>query len=139
MNNKFKFLEHTADIKFIAKGKNLEESFKNSALAVSNSMCKEEIKKKIIKRIKITGKDKESLLYNFLDQIIYLFDAEYFLISDVKSIKINKKDQFYLSCELVGDKSEKYEIAEHIKSVTYSEMKIERKHDAYIIQVVLDI
>jgi len=31
---KFKFLEHTADIKFKASGKDIEEVFDNSALAL---------------------------------------------------------------------------------------------------------
>ncbi len=32
---KFKFLEHTADIKFQVFGKTLEEVFENTALAIS--------------------------------------------------------------------------------------------------------
>ena len=35
---KFKYLEHTADCKFQAFGKTLEEAFTNSALAMSNVM-----------------------------------------------------------------------------------------------------
>jgi len=137
---KFKFLEHTADIKFQAYGKNLKEVFTNAALATANSMCKEEIKKKIVKKIQVKAKDKESLMYNFLDQVIYLFDAEYFLISDVKEIVITeKKGIFNLTGLLEGDKSEKYEIAEHIKSVTYSEMFIKKRHERFIAQIVLDI
>ena len=41
MEKKFEFLEHTADIKFRAFGKTLEEVFENSALAVSSIYSKE--------------------------------------------------------------------------------------------------
>ena len=36
---KYKFLEHTADIKFQAFGKSLEEVFSNCAYAMFNSIC----------------------------------------------------------------------------------------------------
>ena len=45
----------------------LEEAFKNSALAVADTMYKNKVEKKISKKIEIYGKDEGSLLYNFLD------------------------------------------------------------------------
>jgi SHS2 domain-containing protein len=44
--DKFKFLEHTADIKFQAFGKTKEEAFKNSAFAMFYSMNSGPIKEK---------------------------------------------------------------------------------------------
>ena len=41
---KYKFLEHTADIKFQAFGKTFEQAFENSALAVANIISKDKIK-----------------------------------------------------------------------------------------------
>ena len=37
--------------------------------------------------IKVKGKDNESLLYSFLEEILYLLDAENFLIARVSKIK----------------------------------------------------
>ena len=45
---KFKFLEHTADAKFQAFGKNLEETFANAALALTKLMTDSKVKTKII-------------------------------------------------------------------------------------------
>ena len=102
-------------------------------------MYKNKVKKKISKKIEIYGKDEGSLLYNFLDEIIYLFDAEHFLTSDIKNLKINQKNVFILNAELIGDKSKKYKILEHIKSVTYSEMAVKKEKGRFTTQVVLDI
>jgi SHS2 domain-containing protein len=67
ISKKFIFLEHTADVKFRAFGKNIEEAFSNSALALKEIMTeKTKIKDKIKKKISVKGKDNESLLYNFL-------------------------------------------------------------------------
>ena len=41
---KYKFLKHTADIKFQAFGKNIEDVFENSALALKESICEKKIK-----------------------------------------------------------------------------------------------
>ena len=65
---KFKFLEHTADVKFRAFGKDIEEMFENSALALKETIApKIKVKNKIKKRFKIEGKDNEAFLYNFLE------------------------------------------------------------------------
>lgn len=141
-NKKFKFLEHTADIKFQAFGRSMEEAFKNSALATSESVYSGNIEKILTNEIKIRGTDKENLLYNFLDEIIFLFDAEKFLVSEVRDLKIKKTEKagsFELTAILVGDSSEKYEIKEHIKSVTYHEMFVREEGDKWVAQVVLDV
>lgn len=141
-NKKFKFLEHTADIKFQAYGKTLEDVFKNSALALKESIYNKKVK--TIKKIKISvkGKDYESLLYNFLEEFLFLFDSENFLVSKIENIKITEnKKSLELNAEISGDSAENYQIDMHIKAVTYNEMfvKFDKKNKKWAIQVVLDI
>ena len=133
---KFKFLEHTADIKFQAFGSSLEEVFKNSALAMFNSLNDGKIKETIKKKIKIQGNDNENLLYNFLEELLFLFDSEGFFLAKVKNLKI-KENQ--LSAEIIGDKAENYKIENHIKAVTYNEMFVKKEKNKWIAQVVLDV
>jgi len=135
---KYKFLEHTADIKFQAFGKTLEKVFENSAKALIKSIYKKKIKSKIKKQISVKGKDFESLLYNFLEEIIVLIDTDNFLCSQVKNIVIDK-DKFKLTAKLVGDNSEKYKIETHIKAITLSEMFVKQQGKKWITQVVVDI
>ena len=71
---KFKILEHTADAKFLAYGKTIEEAFENSALALISLMTKDKIKEKVKKKIKVNGKNIEQLLYNFLEEFLILMD-----------------------------------------------------------------
>ena len=134
---KFKFLEHTADIKFRAEGKNEEEVFKNSALALKEVICdKKKIKELKSKKIKIEGKDLESLLYNFLEQIIYLLEAENFLISSIREIKIKN---LKLKAVILGDKASNYEFNNEVKAVTYNEMFVKKEKGKWVSQVVLDV
>jgi SHS2 domain-containing protein len=133
---KFEFLEHTADIKFQAFGNTLEEVFENSALAMTNSMYDGKVKEKIIKKIKVKGKDNERLLYEFLEELLFLLDSEDFILSNVKKIKINKND---LEAEIIGDKASDYEIHIIVKAITYNEMFVKKIKNNWVCQVILDV
>jgi len=149
---KYKFLPHTADIKFQAYGSTLEECFSNAGYALINIICKQKIKKKSIKKLKIIGRDRENLLYNFLEEILYFFEVGGYLISEFKNIKIiglpivKGHKRFYnleLSCELLGDDVNYYDIDMQVKAATYNDMiieeKITKKGKMFVCQVVLDV
>ena len=134
---KYKFLKHTADIKFQAFGKNVEEVFENSALALKESVCgKIKIKSDFKKNIKISGKDLESLLYKFLEEIIYLLEGEKFVISKIKKIEIKN---LKLTAEILGDETSKYKFTNQVKAVTYNDMFVKSEKKKWIAQVVIDV
>ena len=135
---KFKFLEHTADIKFQAFGKSVEEVFENSALAMFDAMYDGKVKEKKSFKINVKGKDFESLLYNFLEEILFLFDSENFFIAKIKNIKISKEN-FKLEAEVIGDDTKNYKIHIDIKAITYNEMFVKQEKNKWITQVVLDV
>ena len=129
---KYKYLDHTADIKFQAFGKSLEEKFSNSAYAMIKIICKHKVNEEITKKIKIKGIDNKSLLYRFLEEILFLLNTKNFLLSKVKEIKIKNNE---LAAVLSGDDLNNYKLGLDIKAVTYNDMIIDEK----MIQVVLDI
>ena len=137
---KFKFLEHTADAKFQAYGKNLEEAFINSALATFAIMTDiTKIKPKIKKSINVKANKKTSLLYDFLEALLFLVDTKGFLLAKVKDLKITKDKQYSLKATILGDIADNYEVHTQIKAVTYSDMFIKESRDKTTIQVVHDI
>ena len=134
----YKFLSHTADMKFQAFGKNIEEAFENSALAMFHSMYDGKVKEKRVSKIKASGKDFESLLYNFLEELLVLFDGEGFFLSKVKSLKINKED-FKLEAEVVGDDASNYTMNIDVKAITYHDIFVKQEGGKWICQVVMDV
>jgi len=133
---KFEFLEHTADVKFRAFGKDLNEAFESSALAFSEIVAKgQKVKSVRKKNIEIEAEDKKSLLYSFLDELVFLFDAEGFLVCSGE-IKIDGNS---LSAELSGDDSKNYSGLEHVKAATYADMEVYEKNKMWIVQAVLDV
>ena len=137
---KYKFLQHTADIKFQAFGDSTEKCFENAGYALLNIMCRQKIKSALKKRIIVRGNDFESLLYNFLEEFLFLLDSENFLLGEIKEIKINKKKNKYeLIAEICGDKTSDYEMSANVKAITYHEMFVRQEKEKWVCQVVVDV
>ncbi len=138
----YEYLEHTADAKFKAYGNDLAEAFKNSAYATFNILTDtKKIKGKTEKELIVRAKKKTTLLYDFLDELLFLLDSEGFLLHEITDLEIRENDgMFHLECTFNGDIfSNKYEVSGNIKSVTYNEMEIDEKKDNVMVQVVVDI
>jgi SHS2 domain-containing protein len=130
----YKFLTHTADIKIQVISKNLEEAFIDSANALKEVICdKVNVKEKITKTISVKAYDLKSLLYSFLEEFLYLLDAENFLFKKIKKLKI--KD-FELNAEITGDIADNYEFVNQVKAITYSEMDIKQERQTSMVFVI---
>ena len=141
MKERFCFLEHTADAKFQAYGRTLEEAFGNAALATASLMWDPgAIVREIRLPVSARGRDLEQLLVRFLEEILYLVESRFFLLGSAEGIKIEKRGAEYaLEAVFWGDaNSDAYETHGGVKAVTYNEMKI-TKNDGYTVQVVLDV
>lgn len=143
ITKKFKIIDiTTADIAILVYGKDIEDLFKNAALGMMNLIVSpKKVKKKIKKEIKIEALDLESLMFNWLNEILFYFDA-YFLIFSDFDIEISKiKDEkFILRAICYGDKisEKKYQIKENIKAATYHELEI-KKNDVWTAKIIFDI
>lgn len=135
---KYKFFPETESLKFKAFGDTIEEVFVNSAIATSEAMCEDKILSMRQLKIKVKGRDMESLLCNFLEELLFLIDSKSFILSKVRDIKIDKKS-FKLIAKISGDDAESYKITRHVKAVTYSEMYIRKENKKWVAQVVLNV
>ena len=133
------FLSHTADVKFRAVGDTLSEMFVSAAGALNETIRGEiKIVENIEKQIELQGSDFESLLYNFLEEMLIRLDSEDFLVSTIKNISIDEQN-FSLKATFVGDKAENYVFTNDVKAVTYSEMFVKKENEKWACEVVLDV
>lgn len=137
MKKRFTFMEHTADVKFKAFGKSLEEVFESCALAFSEIISRgEKISGKKKRDLVVEGKDNEELLYGFLDELIYLLDAKDFVVKNAK-VKVSEGR---VEAEVLGDLVDNYDDLDHVKAATFAEMYVrEVAKDKWEAQVVLDV
>ena len=137
---RFEFLEHTADEKFLAYGESVAEAFGNCALALFKIISNDRIALKKTKTFSLRAEKKETLLYDFLEKLLYWVDVEGFLVGNVKKISITQKEKMYfLQVEIEGDSAEGYDIKSQVKAVTYKDMFIKESPKKWVIQVVVDI
>jgi len=136
----YTFIPHTADVKIDVREKSVKEVFVTAALALREVIAGKMMVGEVYKhRINVSGKDLESLLYNFLEEFLFLYDAEDFILARVTDIKLDK-DIFKLSAEVIGDKASGYKISNSVKAITYNDMFFQKEPDGTIkCQFVLDV
>jgi len=122
---KYEILEHKADLKIRALGKNKEEIFLNALLGMNASLQPEILNQKSeIRKIKIKSPDLSALLVDFLSEALYLIQANKEIYDNTKFIKFTDTE---IEAELLGQKVERFN--EDIKAVTYHGLDIHQKKD----------
>ncbi len=135
---KYKILEHTADIMFEVYGKSLNKLFTNAAIATFDVMVKRSsINPKIKKEINLENKDIEKLLFEFIEELIYLKDAEYLVFKSFK-VKIKRSN---LKAIVEGEKinSKKHKLLLDVKAITLHKYRLSKTKDGYKATILLDI
>ena len=138
---KFKFIDiTTADVAFEAFGKDLNELFANAALAMFEVMVNtEKVEAKEVREIEVEGIDLESLLFNWLNELLFYYGSENLVFKGFE-VEVDEKN-FRLKAKAYGEKlSEKHEPKEEVKAITYHEMKIKQLTSGeWMAQLVPDI
>jgi SHS2 domain-containing protein len=135
---KYRFLDHTADAKFQSFGRTLEDAYVNAGFAMFSIITDvKKVKPVYAEEIFVRGKDLVSLLYNFLEELLFLFDTKGIMLSRVVEIDIHN---FTLHAVIEGDiNHDEYEMCGSIKAVTYNEMEVREEDGHFVCQVVVDI
>lgn len=140
---KYEYLDHTADVQLHAWGSDLKESFEQVAMAMFGYMTTDlnRVEMKEVHTIEAQGEDLISLLYHFLDEFLFLFSVEPFIICRVVKIVEFDLDNFRIVAEGYG---ETFDISKHpqgteVKAITYSNMQIHDEKETHDIFVIIDI
>ena len=140
----YKFFEDIAiaDVAFEATGRTEEKMFESAALAVTNTMVKDlkSVKNKVTKTITVTGEDIQTLLFNFLQELIFLKDAKLLLFSKF-DIKMSKGKKMKLTVKASGEKLDmkKHELLVDVKAVSMHNYKVEKTKSGWSASIILDV
>lgn len=135
ISSKYKYFEVTADIGFYAYGITLNKAFENAGLAmfnvITNTSNVESIEKK---EIIVESEDYVSLLYDYLEELLFLHETEFLLFSKF-SVDITKiSTGFKLIATLLGETIDwnKHKRKSEVKAITFHKMVVnEIKIDEY--------
>jgi SHS2 domain-containing protein len=129
----------SADLLVEATGKSLEEAFANLALGMFNAMTPiEEVKPRESFTVEADGIDLESLLFNLMDEFLYLNDTEYLVPCKIQ-IDLDSEN-FHVLAQCLGERfsRETHKVGVAVKAVTYHMMRIEKITDGWSVRTVFD-
>ena len=135
----FELREHTADVAVAARGGTLGEAFAAVADGLAAAMC-DEIPPTGGERygIEVRAESRESLLFDYLDEVIYRRDVEAVLPVDHEARVEEVGEEWHLTGSFRGVPFADV-VARDVKAVTYSEMRVERDGEEWTAYVVLDV
>ncbi len=134
---KYEFLEHTADVAFRACGKDVDELFEHAAEALESIMiCLDDVACETPRAISLTSETCEDLLYDWLSELLILFELDLFAARCCK-VKI---EEFSLHATCLGERinPDKHRLKEEVKAVTYHELEV-TKNTYFYAKVTLDV
>lgn len=141
---RYRYVEHTADVKFIAYGESTEALFANSAMALFNIMAgtssvgRQKAKTKIAK-ISVRADDRETLLWRFLQRCLSLLEVRSLFAYGIEHLSLSGGKVLLLRCELkCRDMDPKYARLE-AKGISKYDMHITKGHGMIRASVVVDV
>jgi SHS2 domain-containing protein len=139
MKKAFEIIDHTADVGIIAYGADVEELFSNAALALFSLITElESVEEKLHLDLEVSSEDRDSLLIEWLNELIYLFDVKHILFNrfDIESLTHN---QLKATCYGENFDPTKHKIKIGVKAATYHMLKLDNSGDGCKAQVIFDI
>jgi len=138
MGKDFEIIDHTADVGIIAYGGDIKQAFVNAARALFSLITElDNVEEVLYRDIEVTAPDEASLLVAWLNELIYLFDAENLIFNRFDIIKLNSTR---LKARSYGERvdSSKHKLKIGVKAATYHMLKVDRD-DGCKVQVLFDI
>jgi SHS2 domain-containing protein len=139
MKEAFDIIDHTADIGIIAHGADAKELFSNAALALFSLITDlESIQEKSHLDLEVCSEDRESLIVDWLNELIYCFDSKHILFNrfDIESLTDNA---LKATCHGEDFDPNKHRMKIGIKAATYHMLTLDTDDDGYRAQIILDI
>ena len=138
MERDFEIINHTADVGIRAYGTNIGQAFANAARALFSLVAElDNVGEVIYRDIELTAQDQESLLVEWLNELIYLFDVENIIFKRFDIIEI---DDIQLKARGYGEKvdNSKHKLKTGVKAATYHMLRIDEGESCQV-QVLFDI
>jgi len=139
MKKAFEIIDHTADVGIIAYGADIKELFSNAALALFSLITElESVDEKLHLDLEVSSEDRDSLLVEWLNELIYFFDVKHILFNrfDIESLTHNE-----LKATCYGEDFDpmKHKIKMGVKAATYHMLRLDKNGDGYKAQIIFDI
>ncbi len=139
----FKFLEHTSDIGVQVIANSYENAFEESVealiyLVFGKKIDADNSQNLASDEMRISGEDYHSLIVNYLNEILFLIDAEKIVPLQLKIIQFNSKfihsrfKRFHFNLDELP-------INLYVKAVTFHQLRIVEEKEKVLIEYFVDV
>jgi len=140
----YEIVDHTADVRLKVNGATLKELFENAAKGMFAIIRDEGIVKdaksseRRIIEIKKEADDFETLLVDWLGEVLYTINKENIFCTNFKILELNNNG---VRGEVYGKKIDpaKNKFQTEIKAVTFHELKIEEQAKGFSCAIIFDV
>jgi SHS2 domain-containing protein len=139
MKEPFEILDHTADIGIIAYGADFEKLLSNAGLALFSLITDlGSIEERLHLDLEVRSEDRDSLLVDWLNELIYCFDSEHVLFNRF-DIETTTHSALRATCYGEDFDPSKHRIKTGVKAATYHMLRLDTDDNGYKAQIILDI
>jgi SHS2 domain-containing protein len=137
--NSYRLLEHTADMGIKAEGETQAALFQQMALGLRQIITEcLDIRPQTVMTIEVVGMDREELLVNWLNELVFLLETRHFLpaIFEIETI-----DEQRLRALVRGETfdPDRHFLEREVKAITYHQIKVESSGKGWSAQVFVDL
>jgi len=135
----YETFDHTADLGLRVQAADLNTLFAEAAQGLFAMIVDDlmSIRCTDTQTLTIAGDDRELLLYDFLRELLYRFDAEHRLY---RTFDVQVRDDG-LSATISGERlePERHELSHEVKAITYHGLRVEPTADGWLAELIVDI
>jgi SHS2 domain-containing protein len=135
----YEHFEHTADLGLRARAPELNELFEECARALFAAIVEDldSVSPDIQVTIEIEGDDLEYVLFDWLRELLYRFDAEHMLFSSFQA----SVSEHGLRANAMGEHLDmtRHVLSHEVKAITYHTLRVQRQGDEWVAEVIVDI
>lgn len=136
---RFRFLDHTGDLAIEIYGQSLVDLFENAGQALFHVITDpSKVQEKVEKEIALSYHDLETLMVDWLGELLYLHDVEGLLLRrfEVRSIEDGR-----FEARVWGEffQERQHVIRTEVKAATFHQLEVKQRRGSWRARVILDL
>lgn len=139
----YSYIEHTADVGIEVEAQSLEELFHHAADGlIALFVDPSGVRPRDERFVSLTASDLESLLFKWLNEILFRYDSDGFIPCLFQDMTITSRtDEYTIQAKVTGEQFDptRHETRTYVKAVTFHNLEIKTDRDAFRSQIFVDV
>jgi SHS2 domain-containing protein len=135
----YELFEHTADLGLRVRAPDLDSLFAEAGKCLFSAIVEDPsaVRSEVEQTLELPGTDREYLLFDWLRELLYRFDADHMVYRDF-AVTVRPDG---LTAAVRGEPLDpaRHVLSHEVKAITYHELKAEQTPNGWLAEVIVDI